>query len=180
MTTTTTTIGTGTRKLGEWAVSHFWPPCEECDNTHTCQSCVHGTADYGYCHDCDDSRLCPACIDDQSDHFLSASTQVIDGIENRFSPDWWQVFGDHLEEQGDPRAADARLVARLLPLNVWPLVERSELHWYLGALHKNAPCNIQHLFPHWKYHANHEVTRTGFPTIIDALLALDTAIQERQ
>lgn len=129
-------IGTGTRKLGEWACMEFWP-CGDCGGHRKYGSpfSSEGQGDNKrrgkwsgerelYIYDCQ------AC----ESPWLSASTEIVDGIENRFNPQWWETYADHMEERAERYLTqqqyneckvtgyvDARMVARLLPLDVFPL-----------------------------------------------------------
>ena len=176
--TTDTKIPEGTRQLAEWAAKVMWP-CEYCDGERH----VPVIAPF----------LAGPCIDCLSDQWLSAA------IANPYDDAWWLQYADHLEETAParlivdgqtsaPACEVARMVARLLPLDVWPEVSEqgTVLGWWamessLSEIQGGWPIcsSLERLgFERECVKTNGALIRVQ-PSILAALLALDEALLKR-
>lgn len=96
------------------------------------------------------------------------------GIDH-LDPQFWLVYADHLDDSADPRASDCRMVARLLPLDVWP----SKVGWWdrAGSSHDN-------LRPRFSFGDDTIEELIGFgmrdSSPLGNLRALDAALREQE
>lgn len=166
----TSTIGIGTTKVAEWAKG-FLLNCQTCKGKG-CYTLPEPT------------RRLPDCLECGG---TGAHNDWLNGMGDGTDPVAWRVYSDYLEDHGDDRAEMCRMVARLLPLDVWPDTRptMSNRHLIQGWWPRNRPSEsaqvptescIKHLGFTWQ----HKSISDTQPSIEAALVRLDKAIHPKE